>query len=224
VARTGSLSVLRVKYTSAGNLPTGSDRKGLLTDCRSHGARTPNCKRFVINATNSQVAQPCRARFKKKVWYEHQGASRRRWSCSRESRGRSMFLATTAVNIRSKLSWITLPDSVPAFEVYYDMKALWPAASLERQVLEADSETWIQLIQVSRQHRSPWTCPSQNTKARKRGPPRDRGGRSSVELRRRQKAVSPRVGDPADPVGAPVRPVSSGPHLDLDPLPHQVPP
>jgi hypothetical protein len=33
---------------------------------------------------------------------------------------------------RSKLSWITLPDSVPAFEVYYDSKALWPAASLER--------------------------------------------------------------------------------------------
>jgi hypothetical protein len=33
---------------------------------------------------------------------------------------------------RSKLPWITLPDSVPAFEVYYDMKALWPAASLER--------------------------------------------------------------------------------------------
>jgi hypothetical protein len=33
---------------------------------------------------------------------------------------------------RSKLGWITLPDSVPAFEVYYDSKALWPAASLER--------------------------------------------------------------------------------------------
>jgi hypothetical protein len=33
---------------------------------------------------------------------------------------------------RSKLRWITLPDSVPAFEVYYDVKALWPAASLER--------------------------------------------------------------------------------------------
>ena len=31
-----------------------------------------------------------------------------------------------------KLSWITLPDSAPAFEVYYDMKALWPAASLAR--------------------------------------------------------------------------------------------
>jgi hypothetical protein len=33
---------------------------------------------------------------------------------------------------RSKLPWITLPDSTPAFEVYYDAKALWPAASLER--------------------------------------------------------------------------------------------
>jgi hypothetical protein len=33
---------------------------------------------------------------------------------------------------RSKLPWVTLPDSVPAFDVYYDSKALWPAASLER--------------------------------------------------------------------------------------------
>ena len=33
---------------------------------------------------------------------------------------------------RSKLSWVTLPESVPAFEVYYDMNELWPAASLER--------------------------------------------------------------------------------------------
>jgi hypothetical protein len=33
---------------------------------------------------------------------------------------------------KSKLGWVTLPDSVPAFEVYYDSKVLWPAASLER--------------------------------------------------------------------------------------------
>jgi hypothetical protein len=33
---------------------------------------------------------------------------------------------------KSKLSWVTLPDSVPAFEVYYDSKALWPTASLAR--------------------------------------------------------------------------------------------
>ena len=33
---------------------------------------------------------------------------------------------------RSKLSWVTLPDSVPAFATYYDTEKLWPAASLER--------------------------------------------------------------------------------------------
>jgi hypothetical protein len=34
---------------------------------------------------------------------------------------------------RSKLPWITLPDSAPAFDVYYDLEVLWPAASLERR-------------------------------------------------------------------------------------------
>jgi hypothetical protein len=33
---------------------------------------------------------------------------------------------------RSKLPWVTLSDSVPAFEVYYDTEKLWPAASLKR--------------------------------------------------------------------------------------------
>ena len=33
---------------------------------------------------------------------------------------------------RSKVGWVTLPDSVPAFDVYYDSKELWPHASLER--------------------------------------------------------------------------------------------
>jgi hypothetical protein len=33
---------------------------------------------------------------------------------------------------KSKVSWLTIPESTPAFEVYYDMEALWPAASLER--------------------------------------------------------------------------------------------
>jgi hypothetical protein len=33
---------------------------------------------------------------------------------------------------RSKLPWVALAGSAPAFEVYYDSKALWPAASLER--------------------------------------------------------------------------------------------
>lgn len=42
---------------------------------------------------------------------------------------------------RSKVSWVTLPEAVPAFEVYYDSKALWPPESLERRaaVLTADA-------------------------------------------------------------------------------------
>lgn len=33
---------------------------------------------------------------------------------------------------RSKLPWVSLPESVPAFDTYYDTQKLWPAASLER--------------------------------------------------------------------------------------------
>lgn len=34
---------------------------------------------------------------------------------------------------RSKVPWLKLPDDVPSFEEYYDIKALWPAASLARR-------------------------------------------------------------------------------------------
>jgi hypothetical protein len=33
---------------------------------------------------------------------------------------------------RSKLPWVRLPESTPAFNVYYDTQKLWPAESLER--------------------------------------------------------------------------------------------
>ena len=33
---------------------------------------------------------------------------------------------------RFKLAWVALADSTPAFDVYYDRKQLWPAASNER--------------------------------------------------------------------------------------------
>lgn len=33
---------------------------------------------------------------------------------------------------RSKLPWVTLPDTMPAFDVYYDPETLWPAKSLDR--------------------------------------------------------------------------------------------
>ena len=34
---------------------------------------------------------------------------------------------------RSKLPWVKLPESTPAFEAYYDSKLLWPAESLARR-------------------------------------------------------------------------------------------
>ena len=33
---------------------------------------------------------------------------------------------------RSKLPWVTLPESTPAFDVYYDSKTVWPAESRQR--------------------------------------------------------------------------------------------
>jgi hypothetical protein len=33
---------------------------------------------------------------------------------------------------RSKVKWVTIPPEMPAFEVYYDTKKLWPAPSLSR--------------------------------------------------------------------------------------------
>ena len=36
------------------------------------------------------------------------------------------------IYVRSKLPWVVLPAAVPAFDVYYDTKALWPSASLAR--------------------------------------------------------------------------------------------
>ncbi len=34
---------------------------------------------------------------------------------------------------RSKLPWVAIPDDMPAFDIYYDMKSLWPAESLRRR-------------------------------------------------------------------------------------------
>ncbi len=34
---------------------------------------------------------------------------------------------------RSKVPWVALPADVPAFDVYYDMKTLWPAEAQERR-------------------------------------------------------------------------------------------
>ena len=34
---------------------------------------------------------------------------------------------------RSKVPWVTLPEGVPAFDIYYDLKKEWPASSLRRR-------------------------------------------------------------------------------------------
>ena len=46
---------------------------------------------------------------------------------------------------KSKVDWVVLPESVPAFELFYDMEELWPAGSLERK-LWISYETYWQLI------------------------------------------------------------------------------
>lgn len=67
------------------------------------------------------------------VWSEYGGRSEIRFV-----RGGTLddpFAAAPDVHIytRSKLPWVRLPESVPAFDAYYDPKTIWPAASLERR-------------------------------------------------------------------------------------------
>jgi len=45
----------------------------------------------------------------------------------------SVIAPDVHIYTRSKLPWVALPEGVPAFEAYYDTKALWPAESLERR-------------------------------------------------------------------------------------------
>jgi hypothetical protein len=41
---------------------------------------------------------------------------------------------------KSKLPWVTLPEEVPAYEVFYELDELWPAESLARlEALRASS-------------------------------------------------------------------------------------
>jgi hypothetical protein len=43
---------------------------------------------------------------------------------------------------RSKVGWVRLPDDVPAFDAFYDIKKLWPKASLERvEAMRASSSS-----------------------------------------------------------------------------------
>lgn len=40
---------------------------------------------------------------------------------------------------KSKLDWVILPDDVPSFDMYYDMKATWPDEALARRQAASDA-------------------------------------------------------------------------------------
>jgi hypothetical protein len=61
--------------------------------------------------------------------YGHPGISFVRGGTLDEPSG---FSPDVHIFTRSKLGWVALPESTPAFDVYYDSKKLWPAESLER--------------------------------------------------------------------------------------------
>ena len=56
------------------------------------------------------------------VWFVRGGTLDEPWSVAPD-----VHIFTT-----SKLPWVTLPESTPEFEVYYDRATLWPPSSNER--------------------------------------------------------------------------------------------
>ena len=42
---------------------------------------------------------------------------------------------------KSKVGWVTIPDSAPAFKIYYDSKELWPPDKLERRDVALSAAT-----------------------------------------------------------------------------------
>ena len=67
------------------------------------------------------------------VWSEYGGRPEVRFVRGGTLDDPSAVSPDVHIYVRSKLPWIKLPESVPAFEVYYDSKTLWPAASLARR-------------------------------------------------------------------------------------------
>ena len=66
------------------------------------------------------------------VWSEYGGIDKLRFVRVGTLDEPSAIAPDVHIYTRSKLPWMTLPADVPAFEAYYDLKTLWPAASLER--------------------------------------------------------------------------------------------
>ena len=64
--------------------------------------------------------------------YSHYGFSGVRFVRGGTLDDPSSVVPDVHIYTRSKLPWVKLPESTPAFEVYYESKSLWPAASLAR--------------------------------------------------------------------------------------------
>jgi hypothetical protein len=67
------------------------------------------------------------------VWSEYGGLATLRFVRVGTLDNPAALLPDVHIYIRSKLPWITLPASTPAFDAYYDSAKLWPPASLERR-------------------------------------------------------------------------------------------
>jgi len=67
------------------------------------------------------------------VWSEYGGRSQVRFVRGGTLDDPSAVSPDVHIYTRSKVPWITLPESIPAFEAYYDPRKLWPAESLERR-------------------------------------------------------------------------------------------
>ncbi len=67
------------------------------------------------------------------LWSEYGGRSSLRFARVGTLDDPAALTPDVHIYVRSKLPWVALPDGVPAFEAYYDSRALWPAASLERR-------------------------------------------------------------------------------------------
>jgi hypothetical protein len=115
--QTGSAFVLnalieagRVELTSgdvvASEMPTESGRPHRVLRCA--GCRTP-------------------------LWSEYGGRAEIRFVRTGTLDDPSALSPDVHIYVRSKLPWVTVPPSVPAFEAYYDSRSLWPEASLARR-------------------------------------------------------------------------------------------
>jgi hypothetical protein len=67
------------------------------------------------------------------VWSEYGGRTQVRFVRGGTLDDPSAVSPDVHIYTRSKLPWVRLPESVPSFDAYYDPKALWPSASLERR-------------------------------------------------------------------------------------------